>query len=135
MPPICKPDIESATVRVMRSYDYCHFEVVLTVRAQEDLTRSRGPSGPSESTSRPVTLTIVDQLRKEAARLVDKAVDQFRKKKHAIEVTENWETAHLRKLAQEAGAEAEADRTPEEMATIKAYQDRLFEARYDYEDN
>lgn len=56
---MAKLKIEIATVKVMRSYDYCHFEVCLS----------------SSSASTP---DAVDGLRKQAARLADKAVDQYR---------------------------------------------------------
>jgi hypothetical protein len=49
----------SATVKVMRSYDYCHFEVQL---------------GIDEA----VTMDQVNELRKQAAILVDEAVRQYR---------------------------------------------------------
>lgn len=52
------PKIEMASVKVMRSHDYCHFEVSLT---------SSEANKPEE----------VDALRKVAARLTDKAVRQY----------------------------------------------------------
>jgi hypothetical protein len=51
--------IEFGSVKVMRSHDYCHFEVVLT-------------------SSEANTPQLVDELRKTAARLADKAVEQYK---------------------------------------------------------
>ena len=55
---------EMASVKVMRSHDYCHFEVCL-------------------SSSSANTLELVDELRKQAARLADKAVKQYQQSKRA----------------------------------------------------
>lgn len=102
--------ITSASVKVMRSHDYCHFEVCLS---------SNDADTPEK----------VDALRKEAARLADKAVDQYKTAKKAYEVhaqfNEKW---RLR----EALSAAEGERTPQEKAVIKYHQDAAFAARFDY---
>jgi len=48
-----------ASVKIMRSYDYCHFEICL-------------------GTDEDIPLVDVDKIRKDAQRLVDKAVDQYK---------------------------------------------------------
>ena len=48
----------SGAVKVMRSYDYCHFEIQL-------------------ASSDSKTIGEIDEMRKEAARLADKAVKQY----------------------------------------------------------
>ena len=103
--------IESASVRVMRSYDYSHFEVCLT---------------SSEAT----TPELVDELRKEAARLADKAVGQFIQAKKACElrteIRQQW-------LLESAEAQPENERTPRAKAIIKYHKDAAFAAQFDYD--
>lgn len=114
-------DKYSVSVKVMRSYDYCHFEIAL-------------------SSSEELTLKQIDEMRKEAQRLVDKAVKQYRiakadaGKRHGIEYTimglkdkvdiinENFPKSHW---------------TPEQKAIIKEYEDSLFRQAlyYNYEDD
>ena len=55
-------EYDHASVKVMRSYDYCHFEVVLG--------RDNGQA---------LNEYNVKEMRKEAARLVDSAVEDYRK--------------------------------------------------------
>jgi hypothetical protein len=105
------PPIEAASVKVMRSYDYCHFEVTLS-------------STQVESTA------DVDALRKEAARLADKAVSQYKiaKAAHARyeAIREPWRLERALKTP-------EGERDPEEKAVIKYHQDAAFAARFDYD--
>jgi hypothetical protein len=104
------PSITSASVKVMRSYDYCHFEVTL-------------------GTIEPVSVEQVDALRKEAARLADKAVEQYKVAKHAAalrsELGESWRLSR-------ATQTPENERSPDEKAVIKYHQDAAFRARFDY---
>jgi hypothetical protein len=114
------PQIDMASVKVMRSHDYCHFEVSLS----------------SNSANTP---ELVDQLRKEAARLADKAVHQYRiaKLAHSRRASERreriWEGERVKSLEEKP----ELERTPDEQARIKAYRDAVWEESraYDYEDD
>ena len=103
----------------MRSYDYCHFEVVLGINAQDDQSLS------------PQT---ADELRKEAARLADKAVEQYKTARLAESRKEDVQSDWRLK---EALAVPEGERTPEQKARIKYAADEAFHARfgYDYEDD
>lgn len=103
------PTVDHASVKVMRSYDYCHFEIVL-------------------GTDMPACPKQVDELRKEAARLADKAVAQY---KIAKQNAFNLEYDELTRQAKEVQKIAENERTPEQMALLKRYKDRF----YDYEDD
>lgn len=104
----------SATVKVMRSHDYCHFEIVLGISA------SNGS----------LTTVDIDETRKEAARLADKAVEQYKIAKAAqsarSSIKEGW------RLAQAQGT-PENERSPQEKAVIKYHQDQAFRARFDYD--
>jgi len=99
----------------MRSHDYCHFEIAL-------------------STTDSVTVANVDDMRKDAARLADKAVKQYKIAKAAKERYDRINEPY--RLAQ-AQATPEDERTPEEKAIIKFHQDVAFRARfaYDFEDD
>lgn len=115
------PPITTASVKVMRSFDYCHFEVVLGT-AGEDLAPNR-----------------VDELRKEAARLADKAVAQYKVAKDAIENREiaaravRYDSEEVERI----NAIAETDRTQSDQAFLKSHRDNQFRAswQYDYEDD
>lgn len=110
---------DSGSVKVMRSHDYCHFEIVLGFAA-------------------PASLEYVDELRKNAARLADKAVEQYKiaKKDAERRASDFRQRCYDKPTITEIRAKAETDRTPEEQAQLKAYDDAVFAAnrRYDYED-
>ena len=109
------PSFSSASVRVLRSYDYCHFEISLS----------------SDATS----AEAVDELRKTAARLSDKAVAQY---KIAKQVAQNNEARRndMGWRVKCAQATPEGERTEEEKATLKAAADKAFaERQYGYEDD
>lgn len=110
-----QPTVTSASVKVMRSHDYCHFEVCLS---SNDAT----------------TPQMVDELRKQAARLADKAVEQYRVAKAASarrdRIKEAWRLTSAKQTPED-------QRSPYEKAIIKYHADADFAARfdYDYEDN
>ena len=110
-----------ASVRVLRSYDYCHFEVQLSsVGRVPDV----GMIEPG------MTLAEVDLLRKEAARLADKAVEQYKIAKAAHERRDNIEQKWRLTDAQNT---PEENRTPEQKAIIKYHADANFRAKFDYD--
>lgn len=117
-----QPTIQIASVKVMRSHDYCHFEINL----------SASINCPPDSAE---WFGQVDGLRKNAARLADKAVEQYKVAKRAHESEKNsWDT--LKYAAEQAELTPEAERTPEEKAAIKALADARFNQRhYDYQDD
>ena len=112
-----KIDIHAASVKVMRSHDYCHFEVALTSAGTE-----------------PIAPESVDELRKTAARLADKAVKQYQQAKSAAMRLES-ERNNLAWRAELAEKTPEAERSPEQKAEIKAYNDIQFAAQFDYQDD
>lgn len=95
----------------MRSHDYCHFEVCL-------------------SSSEATTPELVDALRKEAARLADKAVSQYRVAKASDQrrekIKEGWRLEQALKTPED-------ERSLTEKAIIKYHQDAAFAARFDYD--
>ena len=114
--------MDSASVKVMRSYDYCHFEIALGVN---DLA---------------ITLDDVDELRKSAQRLADKAVAQYRIAKQQAEdrLANTYEVARLRDRARIIRENyPRSEWTPDQQAEVKAAEDAEFRAshEYDYEDD
>lgn len=111
--------VETASVKVMRSHDYCHFEVCL-------------------SSSLANTPELVDELRKTAARLADKAVEQYKVAKANAQAHENdsSQLASLLYRHSDILKKPESERTPEEKATVKTIEDRKHRSRrfYSYED-
>jgi hypothetical protein len=104
------------SVKVMLSYDYCHFEVAL-------------------SSDQDMTLPEIDAMRKDAMRLADKAVRQYKTAKvYATAVAYKSpkyiqeEAAHIRDHVPRL-----ADMTPEQRAICKMATD--LDYRYDYEDD
>ena len=100
------------SVKIMRSYDYSHFEICL---------------GSDEELS----LDKIDSMRKEAARLVDKAVKQYQVAKSRIP----YESGHSKlkkkvKIIRENYPKSEW--TPEQKAMVKALDDFTY---YDYQDD
>ena len=114
------PTIETASVKVMRSHDYCHFEVCL-------------------SSSSATTPELVDELRKTAARLADKAVVQYRIAKNNASrlLSEKYEREAVVDRVKRIREIPEGDRTVKQQAELKAFDDVSWEAsrNYDYEDN
>lgn len=120
-------DYDSASVRVMRSYDYCHFEIQLGWNAGEK--------------SQEISYENVDELRKEAARLVDKAVEQYKQMKRHMDFVNSSEYDYT-KL--QSGLELlhktkpdKSEWTPVEIAMGKRFNDLVFyrSMSYDYQDD
>ncbi len=106
----------NASVKVMRSYDYCHFEVSLSCDA---LT----------------TMEEVDALRKQAAKLADKAVRQYKVRKEFEQEKERDDYAMRRFQARcdEIREKPEDQLTPDEKAMLRAESDHKHWLRKEYE--
>lgn len=113
-----KDMIAQASVKVMRSFDYCHFEVAL-------------------SSDTLMTLQEIDMMRKQAARLVDKAVSQYATMKRWAE--NEWlrtnRREELERQAKIIRETPEVEWSEEQKAVIKALDDTNWNRRYDYEDD
>ena len=103
-----------ATVKVMRSYDYCHFEVQLSNECED--------------------LDAVNDLRKQAAILVDEAVRQYKTCKAAELKRQSREFEKERTLARVADIERrpKSDWSIEDAAIMRAVADKSF---FDSEDD
>lgn len=106
------------SVTVMLSYDYCHFEVSL-------------------SDDREMTLEEIDNLRKEANRLADKAVQQYQIMK-AFKNDEWRRKSHRDDLFRQVRVIKEnypqSEWTDDQKAIVKAYEDYQWR-QYDYQDD
>lgn len=122
------PPILAASVKVMRSHDYCHFEVCLSISFPE----------PDLASSQQQALEV-DALRKMAARLADKAVEQYKIAKELAEtkVSAKSQVGFYGPRMEKIRLMAEEDRTIDQKAELKAYDDAQFCASrdYDYEDD
>lgn len=110
-----------ASVKVMRSYDYCHFEVILTDECKD--------------------LDAVNELRKQAAILVDDAVRQYRvcKSKESARQSKEWEANNLLAKIKRIEEKPSSEWTIEETAFMRTKADhefwkQLHEEDYYYQD-
>lgn len=109
----------------MRSFDYCHFEVCLS-------TDFHGLEDQVKST---------DELRKTAQRLADKAVKQYQiaKTHEARRANSKYDKEALTSEVKRIMDKPEGDRSPNELAKVKALNDAAYwerrEAEYNYDDD
>lgn len=104
----------NASVKIMLSYDYNHFEIALSEECED--------------------LQAVNELRKAAQRLADEAVRQYRIAKE-MEVKRN--NAEFQKKDFEGRIfmikdKPKGERTVDEMAKLKQYEDETWAAQFDY---
>ncbi len=108
----------TASVKVMNSYDYCHFEIALS----QDVDN----------------LIDVNTLRIRAQQLVDEAVRQYKVAKEKATDYENdmRGKARLKIEVDKILEKPKKEWSPEEKAKVKAIEDVEWERnRYQYEDN
>lgn len=116
--------IKSASVKVMLSYDYSHFEASMSVENEGGLTMSD-----------------IDEARKKCQRLADKAVGQYKKAKEMASKRSDgeYQMRNFREQCEIIKAKNEQDRTIKEIAMLKQYEDENWQANfmydYDYDDD
>ena len=104
-----------SSVKILRSYDYCHFEVSLTSECAD--------------------LDAVNDLRKQAAILVDEAVRQYKIAK-AAESKREWAERQTREALVEMDAIKAKPRNAwsvREAAVMRSYEDQSFWKAYNDE--
>ena len=107
----------TASVKVMRSYDYNHFEVSL-------------------SSDEKLSLIEVEDMRKNAARLVDRAIDQYKVMKRKETFLNSQSKAALENRVKRIKENfPKSEWTPEHKAEIKKLEDYEFAERFDYDDD
>lgn len=102
--------ISSASVKVMLSYDYSHFEVSMTLENDEGLTKKK-----------------IDEARKDCQRLADRAVEQYKiaKQKAAKRSDSEYAMQNFEANCMKIKAKSENDRTLNEIAMLKRLYWRL----------
>jgi len=116
--------IKSASVKIMLSYDYSHFEVSMSIESDKGVVQDE-----------------IDNARKECQRLADKAVIQYKKMK-SFAASRNDGVYKMQNFESQCKAiekKSEGDRTINEIAMLKQYQNENWQAQfnidYDYEDD
>jgi len=116
--------VKTASVKVMLSYDYSHFEASMSLENEFGLTMNE-----------------IDEGRKSCQRLADKAVNQYKKaKKMAADRSDGeYKMQNFESQCKKIMQKPEGERTINEVAMLKRYQDEdwqsQFDCRYDYEDD
>lgn len=116
--------IKSASVKVMLSYDYCHFEASMSLENDEGLDTKN-----------------IDNARKNCQRLADKAVGQYKTMKNAAAKRSDgqYQMQNFEAECKKIQTKDEHDRTLKEIAMLKEYQDESWRSKflydYDYDDD
>ncbi len=110
--------IKSASVKVMLSYNYNHFESSMTLE---------NPMG--------VTLEEIDEARKNLNRLNNKAIKQYKEAKEAADRREQsaYLRAEFKAQCERILKKPEEERTAEQKAQLKQYQDEDWENQFDFD--
>ena len=106
-----------ASVKVMNSYDYGHFEFTL-------------------SSDQAKTKKEINEMRKEAQRLVDEAIRQYRKAKEMIAKRDSlgYERENLEREVKAIKENVPHNEwTPDQKAKVKHLTDKDYWSRYDYD--
>lgn len=109
--------VKTASVKVMLSYDYSHFEASMSLENE---------SG--------ISVKDIDEARKTCQRLSDKAVSQYKTAK-SMASKRNDGQYHMSNFEAECKrikAKDEHDRTIKEIAMLKQYENENWQAQFDY---
>jgi len=116
--------IKNASVKVMLSYDYSHFEASMSLENDNGLT-----------------VKEIDAARKDCQRLADKAVAQYKTAKQSAAFRQDgiYKMQNFEAECKKIQAKSEHDRTLKEIAMLKQYENEKwqeqFEYDYDYDDD
>lgn len=110
--------IKTASVKVMLSYDYSHFEASMSLENESGLT-----------------VQDIDEARKKCQRLADKAVGQYKKAKEMASQRSHGEyrMRNFEDQCKHIQSKDEQDRTVEEVAMLKQYEDENWQAQFEYD--
>lgn len=109
---------KSASVKVMLSYDYCHFESSMTLENEIGLTNKE-----------------IDEARKECQRLAYKAAGQYRTAKEmaAKRSDGKFQIQNFQQECERIKKKDEHDRTLKEIGMLKQFEDENWQSQFDYE--
>lgn len=110
--------IKAASVKVMLSYDYSHFEASMSLENDNGLS-----------------IEDIDKARKDCQRLTNKAVGQYKtsKEQAAKRIDGQYKMRAFEHDCQQIEKKEEHDRTLKEIAMLKQYKDENWQAQFDYE--
>ncbi len=105
-----------ASVKVMNSYDYSHFETSL-------------------ASDNPMTIEEINGTRKVAQRLVDEAIRQYQiHKEMGIKKSANqWERDNLKRRVELIKNKPKSEWSPQDKADVKLVSDRNWQSQFDYD--
>lgn len=109
--------VKSASVKVMLSYDYSHFEASMQLENDNGLS-----------------IKDIDEARKNCQRLADKAVGQYKTAKQmaAKRSDGQYQMQNFESECKKIAAKSEHDRTLKEIGMLKQYEDENWKAQFDY---
>jgi len=116
--------IKTASVKVMLSYDYSHFEASMSLENENG-----------------ISINEIDSARKKCQRLADKAVEQYRIAKEKVQNRSNakYDSERFENACQRIADKNECDRTIKEIAMFKQFRDEDWQSQftypYDYDDD
>lgn len=110
---------KEASVKIMLSYNYCHFEISKTIEGEE------------------LSQKDIDEARKDCQRLADKAVKQYQLAKSVETRRANlsYEKQQLEREVKQIKEKPENTWTVTEKAKVKALADHNWDLQFDYEDD
>jgi hypothetical protein len=119
------PDIEEidmktkkfkASIKVMNSYDYSHFEASL-------------------ASDKSMTIEEINGMRKVSQRLVDEAIRQYkvRKQMESSKSAAQWDRDNLRHRVELIKNKPESEWSPQDKADVKLVSDRDWQSQFDYD--
>lgn len=110
--------IKTASVKVMLSYDYSHFEASMSIENDKGLTGVE-----------------IDEARKNCQRLADKAIGQYKVAKAAAasRTDGSYKMANFEAQCKAIKATDEQDRTIKEIAMLKQYETENWQAQFNYD--
>lgn len=108
-----------STVRILLSYDYCHFEVSKQIEGEN------------------ITQVEIDKARKDCQRLADKAVGQYKKAKTeaSSKLAYSSERVNLEREVTAIKLRDEREWSHLDKAKVKALEDYNQDWRYNYDDD
>ena len=110
--------IKNASVKVMLSYDYSHFEASMA------LENDNG-----------IEINEIDNARKMCQRLADKAVSQYKtaKSQASLRSDGEYKMQNFENECRKIKSKTEHDRTLKEIAMLKQYENENWQAQFNYE--
>lgn len=109
--------IKNASVKVMLSYDYSHFEASMSLENDNGISEKE-----------------IDNARKSCQRLADKAVSQYKTAKQ-MAANRNDGSYRMQNFEQECKriqSKNQDDRTVKEIAMLKQYENENWQSQFDY---